>query len=342
MQTKENWHYSGDGQMHNILNDTETYILIPGIKSYKAVSLKKGNVITLPQPKNETEKICHLLIRENRKNHLLFRIEERALTFFITSKCNHHCIMCPQELNIDPIDNDLIIQRVIDNLDYDVFDEICFTGGEPLLKMHFIEQVVQKAPECIDITILTNGTIMPSGIILKSPRVKLCVPLYAPYDELHNKMTSSASFYKVVENLMKISKYETLIELRFVMTKLNYTYLEEYARFVWRNLPFVQDVAFMGMELTAEAHNNKEKLWINPKEYVEHLQKAVSYLDSFGVTAWIYNLPLCLFEKSYRSFIVKSISPWKVKYLQKCTTCIMKTNCGGMFFSDISEFEKRI
>ena len=33
--------------------------------------------------------------------------------------------------------------------DYKMFDEICFTGGEPLLKMNFIEQVIQKAPERI-------------------------------------------------------------------------------------------------------------------------------------------------------------------------------------------------
>lgn len=339
---KRNLHYSEGGQMRNYLSDNETYILIPGVKTYKTVSLVTGKVETLPQSNNESEKISDLFIRENGKNHLLFRIENRELTFFITSKCNHRCIMCPQKLDIDPIDNDLIVQRVIDNLDYDVFDGICFTGGEPLLKMKFIEQVVQKAPECIDITILTNGTIMPSEVLMKSPRVKLCVPLYAPYDELHNKMTGSVSFYKVVENLMKISKYETLIELRFVMTKLNYECLEEYARFVWRNLPFVQDVAFMGMELTAEAHKNKDELWINPEKYIEPLQKAASYLDCCGVTTWIYNLPFCLFDESYRRFLVKSISPWKIKYLPKCESCNMKSECGGMFFSDIKEFEKVI
>ena len=321
---------------------SDTFILIPGIKKYKAIDLVSGKVKKYPQPKNVSEKIHDFMILENNQKHLLFRIENRELTFFITSRCNHRCIMCPQQLDIDTADNDLIIQRVIDNLDYDVIDEICFTGGEPLLKMTFIEQVVQKAPERIFISILTNGSIMPSEIILKSLRCKLCVPLYAPYDELHNKMTGSASFYKVVENLMKISKYETLIELRFVMTKLNYNCLEEYARFVWRNLPFVQDVAFMGMELTAEAHKNKNELWINPEAYIDALQKTVSYLDCCGVTSWIYNLPYCLFDESYRRFLVKSISPWKIKYLPKCESCEMKKDCGGMFFSAVPELKEII
>lgn len=319
---------------------SDTFILIPGIKKYKAVDLVSGKVKKYSQPKKDSEKIHDFMILENRQKHLLFRIENRELTFFITSKCNHRCIMCPQQLDIDTADNDLIIQRVIDNLDYDLFDEICFTGGEPLLKMKYIEQVIQKAPERIFISILTNGSIMPSELILKSLRCKLCVPLYVPYDELHNKMTGSSSFYKVVENLMKISRYETLIELRFVLTKLNYNCLEEYARFVWRNLPFVQDVAFMGMELTAKAHKNKNELWINPEEYIEPLQKAVSYLDCCGVSAWIYNLPFCLFDEPYRRFLVKSISPWKIKYLPKCETCNMKADCGGMFFSAVSELKE--
>lgn len=93
--------------MRNYLSDNETYILIPGVKTYKTVSLVIGKVETLPQSNNESEKISDLFIRENGKNHLLFRIENRELTFFITSKCNHRCIMCPQKLDIDPIDNDL-------------------------------------------------------------------------------------------------------------------------------------------------------------------------------------------------------------------------------------------
>ena len=335
MRTSENYRYSGDGRMRD-----KSFILIPSKKKYKKINLETGNIELFSQSKDESEKIHDIMLLENDKKHLLFRIENRELTFFITSKCNHHCIMCPQKLDIDSQDNDLILQRVIENLYYDDLDGICFTGGEPMLKMQFIEQVLQKVPERVFITILTNGSILPSEQILRSDRVKLCIPLYAPYDELHNKMTGSKSFYKVVENLINISQYETLIELRFVLTALNWRSLEEYARFVWRNLPFVQDVAFMGMELTAEAHKNKSELWVNPRDYVSELHKTVKYLDSCDVTAWIYNLPYCLFEENYQKFLVKSISQWKIQYLPACSNCKMKTDCGGMFFSDVEEFEK--
>ena len=315
-------------------------ILIPGIKTYKAVDIETGNVVTYKQ--NINELIHDILIFDNDKSSLLFRIEDKQLTFFITSKCNHRCIMCPQKLNIDASNYDLIIRRVIDNLDYEVIDGICFTGGEPLLKMDFINDVVLRAPENILVTILTNGSIFPSDIILKSPRCKLCIPLYASYDELHNYMTGSNSFYKVIENLMKISQYDTLIELRYVLTKQNIEMLQEFARFTWRNLPFVQDVAFMGMELTAEALINKDLLWINPNEYIPDLQKAVEYLNDNGVTTWIYNLPYCLFDEKYRKFLIPSISTWKVRYLDVCNDCKLKNTCGGMFFSDIKDFNNII
>ena len=98
---------------------SDTFILIPGLRKYKAVDLVTGKVKKYPQPKNDSDKIHDLMILENNQKHLLYRIENRELTFFITSKCNHRCIMCPQQLDIDTVDKDLIMWRVIDNLDYD-------------------------------------------------------------------------------------------------------------------------------------------------------------------------------------------------------------------------------
>lgn len=279
------------------------------------------------------------MICENSKNHLLFRCGKNEITIVATTKCNHKCVMCPQKLNVDPSENDLIIRRVLENLDYKFFTGITFTGGEPFLKTGFIELALEKSPENVFITILSNGSILPSEKILRSGRVKICVPLYSSFDEIHNFMTGSSSFYKIVKNLMRISSFNVPLELRFVMTKLNSKNLLEFSRFVSRNLPFVQDVAFMGMELTESAAKNRNELWINPKDYVSDLQKAADYLSDFKITTWIYNLPFCLFDKSHQKYLVKSISLWKIRYLEKCQSCEMKENCDGMFFSDVKEFD---
>ena len=312
-------------------------ILIPENRSYKIVDVETGNV-TIKKDKE----VHNILLEEKGKTHLLHRIEDKNITFFLTSKCNHHCIMCPQQLNNDSEDNDLLVKRVIDNLDFSIIEEICFTGGEPLLKMNYIEQVIESAPNNIVITILSNGSILPSNKILNSEQCKICIPLYSSYDTLHNYLTGSNSFYKVVDNLMIMSQYKITIELRFVLTKQNINMLDEYARFIWRNLPFVSDIAFMGIELTEDALKNKDSLWINPKEYISHLEKAVIFLDSCGFTVWIYNLPYCLFDRKFHKYLVQSISKWKIRYLPICDGCTLKSICGGMFSSDIGEFKKII
>lgn len=208
--------------------------------------------------KNEEEKIKDVMICENGKNHLLFRCEKNEITLLVTTKCNQRCVMCPQKLNVDSSENDLIIRRVLENLDYKFFTGITFTGGEPLLKTDLIELALEKSPKNVFITILSNGSVLPSQKILSSGRVKMCVPLYSSFDGVHNLMTSSSSFYKVVKNLMRISSFDVPLELRFVMTRLNSKNLLEFFRFAARNLPFVQDIAFMGMELTESALKNRE------------------------------------------------------------------------------------
>lgn len=316
-------------------------ILIPGKLTYKEVDVDTGAVKIHFQPRN-AEKIKDILLQENGENKLLFRIENKVLTIILTTKCDHKCIMCPQQLNIDLKNNDLLIKQVVKNLNYSVINEIYLTGGEPLLKIDFINSIEQNAPKKVFITILTNGSILPSKTILNSNRVKLCIPLYSSYDELHNYLTGSKSFYKVINNLMYISNFPILIELRFVLLKQNVSNLLEYARFVYRNLPFVQDVAFMGMELMASAKLNKDILWINPREYIPDLIKAVTYLENFGIKSWIYNLQPCLFDKRERNFLSSSISYWKRKYLSVCNECKLKKNCGGIFFSDMREYEQII
>ena len=76
----------------------EIKILILRKEKYKVTALEDGTIKVYPQPKDESERINDILIEKNGKRNLLFRIEEPELTFFLTSKCNQLCIMCPKNL----------------------------------------------------------------------------------------------------------------------------------------------------------------------------------------------------------------------------------------------------
>ena len=271
----------------------------------------------------------------------IYWIENKTLSLLITTNCNQNCIMCPQHLNDDSIDHDYILEKIISKIGKLHCKEIYITGGEPFLKSKLIDEIF-LATKKEKITILTNGSIMPSEIVLKSKRVNLCIPLYASYDDLHNLMTGGKNFYKVIKNLIDISVYKVPIELRFVITNLNYKNMLDFAEFVSRNLPFVSNIAFMGMELMENAFFNTDKLWLNPQSYMSDLCKAIDYLEIFEMPVSIYNIPLCLIPEKYYNLTYKSISEWKREYLNFCNSCKYVKDCGGFFASCTDKYKEII
>ena len=53
----------------------------------------------------------------------------------------------------------------------------------------------------------------------------------------------------------------------------------EIAEFIARNLPFVEQVALMGLEMIGLARANMPELWIDPVDYRRELVEAVTLLD---------------------------------------------------------------
>ncbi len=98
----------------------------------------------------------------------------------------------------------------------------------------------------------------------------------------------------------------------------------------------------MGLENTGYTPYNFEKLWIDPVDYMKELNEAVSYLDSFGMNVSIYNLQLCILPQNLWKFARKSISDWKNIYIDECTDCSEKDNCGGFFASNLNAHSRYI
>jgi hypothetical protein len=107
--------------------------------------------------------------------------------------------------------------------------------------------------------------------------------------------------------------------------------LPRLAEFIARNLTFVDQVVFMGLESTGFAKVNFEAIWIDPIYYKNELKDAVNLLTQYGITVKIYNHQLCVIDKNMHPFSVRSISDWKNEYLDVCTNCDLIKDCGGFF-----------
>jgi hypothetical protein len=74
-------------------------------------------------------------------------------------------------------------------------------------------------------------------------------------------------------------------------------------------------------------------LWIDPVDYQDTLEQAVSGLALRGMNVSIYNHQHCVLRRSLWRFARKSISDFKNIYLDACQACTVLDQCGGLFKS---------
>ena len=165
------------------------------------------------------------------------------------------------------------------------------------------------------------------------------VPLHSDYLKDHDAIAGSKhAFEETVYGLYNLASEGVEIELRIVINAMNYKRLPQMSEFIFKNLPFVSWVAFMGMEKIGYSVKNQSSIWVEPIEYTTHLKEAVMELDSWGIPVAIYNIPLCLLPKDCWLFAKRSISDWKVRYSEICHDCSVKSECCGLFGTSVNEY----
>jgi His-Xaa-Ser system radical SAM maturase HxsC len=260
---------------------------------------------------------------------------------FVTDKCDCRCIMCPQppETTCEPSrwqENKRILKMVSPDT-----KSICFTGGEPTIEIKQLTDLLsfctKKFPNAT-LSILTNGRSFSDFekardvISAGKRRLLLCISLDGDTEDIHDELVgASGAFGQTMRGLYNLARFQATIELRFVIMRQNYKRLPHYAEFVYRNLPFVAHVAFMGLEYTGEAEKNMDRLLIDPTEYKKELLEAIRILHRREIDVSIYNIPHCLLERDVWNYARDSISAWKKTFSEGCGMCSKKDACCGLF-----------
>lgn len=258
---------------------------------------------------------------------------------FVSERCNNNCIMCPQIMKKQPSDFLYENLAIIDLIDTSP-QYIGITGGEPTSEWEnlitIIKRITDKHPTT-NIQLLTNGRIFSNeNYVMElnniNDKILYCIPLYSDLAKIHNIMVgNNKAFYETVEGIYNLAKYKLPIELRTVITKLNYSRLEEYSHWIYRNMPFISHLAIMGMEPIYQARINIERLWIDPYEYQNEMYNACRSLIRNNLPFFIYNHQLCVVHNELRKYCCKTISEFKTLYLNECLKCKKKELCGGLF-----------
>lgn len=327
---KSEAHENLDGYLAAIFEGDGEDASCPSVSGYESLDfLKDGYVVAIESVSGFTR--------------ILYRHDSRFNTVFATDDCNSNCLMCSQPPK--KVDESEIVECHLRHIDLipDVPERLGITGGEPTLLgdglVRILDRIKERFPDT-PLLMLSNGRMYSyEDLVVKiaavgNPNFTTAIPLYASTAVEHDYVVQAkGAFDQTIQGLYNAARHGLKIEIRVVLHKQTIPGLLDLMEFIYRNLPFVDHVALMGLENMGYVKKNWDLLWIDPLDYAEKLEEAVRFMWYRRIHVSVYNLPLCVVPKDIWSFARQSISDYKNIYLDECEGCDVRLHCGGLFLS---------
>ena len=337
----EKWNSGDEGYIIDYNNDKDSHalydnssIVIDGIrydlKYDDKIELYEGDIIR---------------IFDNGNVEIVYRSGLKEIDLFVTNICNSNCIMCPMSEYSRKryLENHTKwIKRFIELLPDDLF-YINITGGEPTyIKGDLIDilYMVRNKYNNIQSQMLSNGRSFSDFEFLKKivdaslTGMRFAIPVHSSIPEIHDRITQAdKSFLQTDKGIRNLLKLNQKVEIRIVLSKENVDTTFETASYIINNYKGVFYVNFVAMEMMGNAVVNKNRLWMNYNEIFKIIKPAIDLLIKHGIDVQLYNFPLCMVERGYWGLAANSITDHKIRYLDDCEVCAVKTICGGWFYS---------
>lgn len=322
--------------------------------TYDVVELKNHTLIFYPDKKefeltddeyNTMNTVGEYSILEFFKGEIFvyYNSESDDNTIFITNKCNSNCIMCPvsdvarKTSDIKDINQ---IMKICKQIPSDT-PHITITGGEPFMlkkDIFIMFEYMKEYLNDIEYLLLTNGRIFADDeyfeLFLKSApdNLMIGIPIHGYDDITHDGITrSKGSFKQTKKGIKKLLAAGIRIEIRIVVSKLNISFINEIADLIIREFKGAYSIKVMGLEMLGNARINFDKVWIDYNEAFSKSKEAIEKMIMHGFDVGLYNFPLCCVDSRFWNIAEKSISDYKVRFLEECEICRKKELCGGMF-----------
>ncbi|MDC1281189.1 His-Xaa-Ser system radical SAM maturase HxsC [Methylophilaceae bacterium] len=317
-----------------------------GFGSYLSFSEAKKDIPNLFILNNEFQYLNEGdIIRLDDKGRFacIFRVNSRYNTLLLTEQCNHYCLMCSQPPKKQ--DDSWLLEQALDVIEMIPKNTrwIGFSGGEPTLYgegfINLLRRTKLSLPE-MGVDVLTNGRAFSQEPFTKGiasvdhPNCTFGIPLYSHDPVRHNYVVQAENaFDETINGILNLKAYKQRVEIRIVIHKQTIDHLIETCRYISRNLIFVDHVALMGLEITGFTRANLDKLWVDPYEYKDILSEALAILNHYNIPTSVYNHQLCTVNSDVIFNYQKSISDWKNEFVEECSGCQKKSDCGGFFSS---------
>jgi len=278
---------------------------------------------------------------DGRRVTVLWKSTATHNSLLLTERCDNYCLMCSQPpKNRDDLWLFDRAKQVVELLPSSARG-VGLTGGEPTLAADALIDLLgychNKAP-WLQLHLLSNGRSFADPDFTRRyaeighADIMVGIPIYAPEPGRHDFIVQAAgAFEETIHGILNLASMGQRIEIRVVVQRHTVSVLRDLAVFIARNLPFVEQVALMGLEMTGLARPNFAEVWIDPADYQPQLVAATQVLADAHIATKIYNHQLCVLDERLWPFAVRSISDWKNDYLDLCRSCSVRDDCGGVF-----------
>ncbi|WP_028312879.1 His-Xaa-Ser system radical SAM maturase HxsC [Derxia gummosa] len=327
----------------------------PQVVALERARVQLGAVANLTVVPNELDYMADgdvVALSSDGRIRVLYRANTPHNGVLLTEQCNNYCLMCSQPPR--EVDDRWLLDEameLISHLPRDGRPGLVLSGGEPTTWgagfIELIDQFKRQRPNVV-LHVLSNGRrfadfeFARAYAAVKHPDIAVGIPVYSADPTRHDYVVQAAgAFDETVRGILNLKRLGQRVEIRVVLHRQTIDGLTELARFIARNLLFVDKVALMGLEMTGFTRANLDALWIDSADYRDTLSEAVRVFKHFDIPVEIYNHQLCLVNRDVEDVYVRSISDWKKEYAQECAVCVRRTECGGFFASSIREVYSR-
>ena len=267
----------------------------------------------------------------------------------VWDKCNNNCSMCTNPdkpwLSFDgksegSYEYEVLVERIKRFKSKAASDDsIILTGGEPTLHPRFLDvlKFIRKTFPKQEIRILTNGRRFVyrdfAEAVLKTDNLNLAVSLYGPTSKIHDAITRTKnSFEQTVgglNNILARRGADQSVEIRTVISKLSYRYLDQILSLIKVYFPSVDRVILIFIEREGQAIKHSKSVSLSYSQVGPYLEKIYLFFSLLKEVR-LYHFPLCSLDSKFWPFVWRTLPEKEVTFIPSCIQCQYKKYCLGI------------
>lgn len=226
----------------------------------------------------------------------------------------------------------------IDRLDYST-DQVVLTGGEPSISKNFfniLECLRNKLP-MTKIVLITNARRFYyenfANAVCNAGVHKFITEIHGHTKELHESITrTKGSFNQTVVGIKNLLKIGAAVEMRIVISKLNYRHTPAIAKYITKNFIGIKGVVIFPIDLVGNARVYDRILSVKYRDLLPYVERTIGYLKRKGVETHLYHFPFCVLKPGYWGMAEgKTVEKQRLFPLDMCKLCVMEPKCAGVW-----------